>query len=78
MTTKKKIGTVLDEELLRRAKMTAAKEGIPLSQLLEKALQAYLGKGRRRSIADETRGAMHISPEVFKRVMEDEESYLDT
>ena len=53
MTTKKKIGTVLDEEMVRRAKVAAANEGIPLSQLLEKALQVYLGTPARgkKSIA---------------------------
>lgn len=77
MATKKKIGTVLDEELVRRAKIAAAREGVPLSQLLEKALVAYLRAGKRDIVA-ETWGAMHVSPSVFKEVMEDEESYLDT
>ncbi|MBI2171925.1 MAG: hypothetical protein HYU30_07920 [Chloroflexi bacterium] len=39
--TKKRIGTVVDEELLRRAKVAAAREGIPLSQLLERTLRLY-------------------------------------
>lgn len=71
----KKVGTVVDEELLRRAKVTAAREGIPFSQLLEKALQAYL-RPKKESIAAATRGAMHISPSVSRQVMEEEESYL--
>ncbi len=78
MTTKKKIGTVLDEELLRRAKMTAAREGIPLSQLLEKALQAYLGPKGKKSVADELWGVIRIDPALLKQIMEEEESWLDT
>ena len=77
MTTKKKIGTVLDEELLRRAKMPAAREGIPLSHLLEKALQAYLGQGK-RSVADEMWGAIRIDPVLLKQMMEEEESAIET
>ncbi|MBI4312452.1 MAG: hypothetical protein HY681_11815 [Chloroflexi bacterium] len=77
MTTKKKIGTVLDEELLRRAKMTAAKEGIPLSVLLGRALEAYLRPGKGDIVA-ETWGIMKADTDIVKRIMEEEESYLDT
>jgi len=75
--TAKKIGTVLDEELVRRAKVAAANEGIPLSQLLEKALQAYLSQSRKRSIADEMWRTIPIDPALFKRMMEDEPSAIE-
>lgn len=39
---KRKIGTVLDEDLVRRAKILAAGEGKPLQRILEEALQEYL------------------------------------
>ncbi|GEM_PF-1708092 len=79
MTTKKKVGTVLDEELVRRAKVAAANEGIPLSQLLEKALQAYLGAPARgkRGIVKEMWGTIPIDPALFRRMMDDEPSAID-
>lgn len=39
---KKKIGTLLDEDLLRDAREFSVRKGIPLNELLEKALQQYL------------------------------------
>ncbi len=39
---KKKIGTLLDEDLLREAKEFSARKGLPLNELLEKALEHYL------------------------------------
>lgn len=39
---KKKLGTVLDDELLYRAKKIALIQRISLSQLLEDALKKYL------------------------------------
>ena len=39
---KRKIGTVLEEDLLRRAKILAAEEGKPLQRILEEALQEHL------------------------------------
>ena len=39
---KKKIGTLLDEELLHEAKGYSLRKGIPLNELLEKALEFFL------------------------------------
>lgn len=39
---KKKIGTVLDMEILTKAKERAIRDGRPLSDLLQDALAAYL------------------------------------
>jgi len=39
---KKKIGTLLDEDLLRDAREFSLRKGIPLNELLEKALEHYL------------------------------------
>lgn len=50
---KKKVGTAIDEDLLRRAKVVAAADGIPLSKVLENALREYLDR-RRGARADGT------------------------
>jgi hypothetical protein len=39
---KKKIGTILDEEILLKAKQRAAREGRALADLFQDALAAYL------------------------------------
>lgn len=44
MATRKKIGTLLDERLVRRAKGRAAQEGKAFNELLEAALEAYLAR----------------------------------
>jgi hypothetical protein len=39
---KKKVGTLLEQDVLRRAKRRAADEGRPLSDLIQEALENYL------------------------------------
>lgn len=39
---KQKVGTLLEKEVLRRAKRRAADEGRPLSDLIQEALESYL------------------------------------
>jgi len=75
---KKKIGTILDEDLIYRAKQVALSEQQALNQLLENALKMYLDlleKKKnigRNNISEETRGVMNISPDVLKAIMEEE------
>ena len=48
MNNKKKIGTVLDPEILGEAKQRAARENRPLSELFQEALVVFLhGEGPR-------------------------------
>lgn len=42
---KQKIGTVLEGEILRRAKRRAADENRPLSDVIQDALERYLSEG---------------------------------
>ncbi|EFK05955.1 conserved hypothetical protein [delta proteobacterium NaphS2] len=78
---KKKIGTVLDEGLLLRAKQVALAERQALSQLLENALRMYLESlekrknGRRKDVVETSRGAMKTSREDLKAIMEEEGVY---
>jgi len=75
---KKKIGTILDEDLIYRAKQVALSEKQALNQLLENALKMYLDllekkkNTGRKNISEETRGVMNISPDVLKAIMEEE------
>lgn len=39
---KQKVGTLIEEDVLRRAKRRAAGEGRPLSDLIQDALESYL------------------------------------
>ncbi|MDP3296264.1 MAG: hypothetical protein A2W05_02655 [Candidatus Schekmanbacteria bacterium RBG_16_38_10] len=78
---KKKVGTILDEDLLFRAKKTALVKRKSLSQILEDALKAYLNTTekaigeKRGSVAQGTQGAMKISRHMLKAVMEEEGVY---
>ena len=61
---RRKIGTLLDERLLKRAKGRAAREGKALNELLEAALEAYLARGPARSsrrLVDEGWGAFRVT-----------------
>ncbi len=41
---KQKVGTLIEENVLRKAKRRAAGEGRPLSDLIQDALESYLSK----------------------------------
>lgn len=78
---KKKIGTVIDEELIFKAKQKALSSKMPLNQILEDALRTYLltvdkktTKGQ-RSISQETKGVMKVSKKDLRAVMEEEGVY---
>ncbi len=78
---KKKIGTMLDEDLIFRAKQVAISQRQALSQLLENALRMYLESiekkpdAARKEVSETTRGAMSISPVALKAIMEEEGVY---
>lgn len=76
---KKKVGTVIDEELLRRAKVVAAAEGKPLREVLESALREYLDSRsglRAKNVVASTWGIIHADPSLIQAIME-EEGVLD-
>ncbi len=74
----------MDEALFRRAKLEAARQGRPMSAILEEALDAYLSatSGRPRpggSLVDASWGAMAAPPELVRAIMEDDDDgWLDT
>lgn len=74
MNTKKKIGTVLDEELYSVLKVYAATQNKPISVVIEEALSQYLRRGK-QSVVEETFGNMKMDPEVLGEILE--EDYYD-
>ena len=70
---KKKIGTTLEEGLITKLKVLAAKEDKKLSQLIEEALHQYLRRKQGRSVTEETKGALRAPFRVVQAIMEEEE-----
>ena len=73
---KQKVGTLLEQDVLRRAKRRATDEGRPLSDLIQDALERYLSKGMpepaRRDAAYQLfcERPMLLAPEQLKAVLE--------
>ncbi len=74
---KKKVGTVIDAELLHQAKLVAARDDVQLAQVFEAALRQYLQRKRTTSQVDRSRGALRAPPEVVHTILEEEEGFLD-
>ena len=73
---KQKIGTILEQDVLRRAKRRAADESRPLSDVIQAALERYLSEGvpqpARRDAAYQLfcERPMLLAPEQLKTVLE--------
>ena len=73
---KQKVGTILERDLVKRAKQLAAKEGRPFSDLLQDALESYLSS--RAPQPEQREAAYHLfcerpirlTEEQFKNVLE--------
>jgi len=78
---KKKIGTLLEEDLIFDAKQVALSQKQPFSKVLEDALRMYLltmerkTRSKRKNISLSSHGAMSMSPSVLKSIMEEEGVY---
>ena len=70
---KQKIGTVLDQHLVRRAKVYAAQRRQPLNTVIEDALRAWLDRAAAKSPATslvaQTAGNMAIDPAVLATLL---------
>ena len=76
---KVKIGTVLDRELLRRARLAAAREGKRLNQVLEEALAGHLSRqGKSPGVAARTAGSLKLSRLELDRILRAEPGILDS
>jgi hypothetical protein len=75
---KQKIGTLIEEDIMRLAKRKAAEEGRPLSDLIQDALVQYLSPGaasaKERDIAYHVfcERPMKLLPEQFRQVLEED------
>lgn len=73
---KKKIGTIIDEDLLWEAKKLALDQKRPLSQLLEDALRAYIEQSKQKnkggSIVLQTKGMFKLPRDVVEAILEEE------
>lgn len=73
---KRKVGTLLEEDVLRRAKRRAADEGRPLSDVIQDALENYLRadlpERARREAALQLfcERPIKLAPEQLKAVLE--------
>ena len=78
---KKKIGTLLEEDLIFDVKQVALSQKQPFSKVLEDALRMYLltierkKRSKRKNISLNSHGAMRISPSALKSIMEEEGVY---
>ena len=78
---KKKIGTMLDEELIFKAKQAALSERQPLSHFLENALKTYLRSLEKKKdmvqkdVCATSRGAMKLSIKTLKAILKEEKVY---
>ena len=78
---KKKVSTILDEDLVLAAKRRALSEKRSFNQLFEEAIKRYLDSFKKKdndsSVSKSSKGSMGISLDDLKQVME-EESSLET
>ena len=69
---RRKVGTIVDEELLKRAKVRAAQEGKAFSELLGTALEMYLsrrGGASGERLVDEGWGAFRITRRELRQAL---------
>jgi len=75
---KQKIGTLIEEEIMRRAKRRAAEEGRPLSDLIQDALVQYLSpdaasaKEREMAYRLFCERPFKLTPEQFRDLLEED------
>ncbi len=75
---KLKIGTLIEEDIMRLAKRRAADEGRPLSDLIQDALVQYLSPGvansKERDIAYHVfcERPFKLQPEQFRQVLDED------
>ena len=77
---KKKIGAVLDENLIKLMRQIAVTQNLTINQIFEEALKRYIellkeDDKKTSDIAIQTKGVMKTSPELLKAVMEEGKYY---
>jgi Holliday junction resolvasome RuvABC ATP-dependent DNA helicase subunit len=73
---KKKIGTLMEEGLIYKAKRVALSQNKPLNAVLEEALSHFLQseaeKVKEEHIARSSQGVMRLPKRILKKIMEEE------
>jgi hypothetical protein len=70
---KRKIGTLLEDDLYRRAKETARQQGRSVNALLTAALEQYLsGQTSGASTVAETKGIYKVSSKAVRLVLDED------
>ena len=78
---RRKVSTILDEHLFRRAKLESVRQRKPVSEILGEALQRYLAETGSRSatagVVAETWGVLKLDRRKIDRLIANEEGLLD-
>jgi hypothetical protein len=78
---RRKISTILDDRLFRRAKLESIRQGKPISQLLGEALETYLeregGRHATAGVVAETWAVVDVDRRRVKRMLAEEEGVLE-
>jgi hypothetical protein len=80
---KRKVSTIMEESLFRRAKLEAARQGRPMAAILEDALRRYFagadrGTPSKASLVDASWGVFALPPDVVREIMDDEDDWLES
>lgn len=75
---RKKVSTLLDPVLFRRAKVEAARQNRQISEIVAEALEIYLRKeGTHLGKVEESWATLPIETKQLKKLMEEEDDYLE-
>lgn len=74
---RRKVSTLLDDRLYRRAKLESALRGKQISEIIGEALERYLeehgSRGAATGVVDGSFGVMKLEPTKLQKVMEEED-----
>lgn len=73
----------MEETLFRRAKLEAARQGRPMSAILDDALRRYFagespGVSPRVSLVEASWGVFALPPDVVREIMDDDDDWLES
>jgi hypothetical protein len=77
---RRKVSTILDDALFRRAKLESVRQGKKINQIVAEALEAYLDKGGRHASAGvvaESWGSVGLDKKRVRKLLLDEDGLLD-
>lgn len=75
---RKKIGTALNDNLLAKARVYAAKENKHLNEIIEEAIDSYIAdkeSENKKAVVANTRGIIVSEKEIVQEVFEEEDFF---